>query len=241
MQIGVCAHKTDLQSQIMKMVAVTTVPTLDRSVLTVSEQVLACCVIARQKLETGEYEAGCTALKGWWTLGEWPRQSGLDGLASAELLLVAGTLGAWVASSSQTIGRKPSEALLNGSVAIFEQLGLKKRAAEGRIELATCYYHQGDFDLARSTLETALADLSDEDQELRGVTLLRLAVVERFSGRLQDALGLLREASPLVYGTGDWPEGRLHLETANTLKDLGSAEKSSSYFESALEHYNLAL
>jgi signal transduction histidine kinase/ActR/RegA family two-component response regulator len=165
----------------------------------------------------------------------------LDGLASAELLLVAGTLGAWVASSSQTVGRKPSEALLNGSVAIFEQLGLKKRAAEGRIELATCYYHQGAFDLARSTLQAALGDLSDEDQELRGVTLLRLAVVERFSGRLHDALALLEEASPLVYGTGDWPEGRLHLESANTLKDLGSSENSSSYFESALEHYDLAL
>src|SRR6476619_2603399 len=115
MQVGVSPEKVGVPSQIM--VPLTTVPSLDRSVLTESEQVRACCVIAREKLETGEYEAGCAALGPWWTLGEWPRQSGLDGLASGELLLVAGTLGAWVASSSQTIGRKPSEALLNGSVA----------------------------------------------------------------------------------------------------------------------------
>src|SRR5262249_45475573 len=96
--------------------------------LSTSEQVKACCAMAREKLETGDYEAGCAALEAWWRLGEWPRHWGLDGLASAELLLVAGTLSGWVASSSQTTGgRKPAEALLNGSVAIFEQLGLKKR------------------------------------------------------------------------------------------------------------------
>src|SRR5215204_3689096 len=105
--------------------------------LSVSEQVLACCAIAREKLETGDYEAGCAALQPWWTLGEWPLHSGLDSSASAELLLIAGTLSAWVASSTHTSGgRKPAEALLNGSIALFEQLGEKMRAAEGRIELA---------------------------------------------------------------------------------------------------------
>jgi predicted negative regulator of RcsB-dependent stress response len=105
----------------------------------------------------------------------------LDGLASAELLLLAGTLSGWVASSNHTAGgRKPAEALLNGSIAIFEQLGEKAKAAEGRIELACCYYHQGVFDLARVTLHSALKDLSSDDRELRSVALIRLAVVERF-------------------------------------------------------------
>jgi signal transduction histidine kinase/ActR/RegA family two-component response regulator len=212
------------------------------SVLSASEQVQACCAIARDKLESGNYKEGCAALETWWTLGEWPQLQGLEGLASAELLLVAGTLSAWMASSSQTIGgRKHAEALLNGSVAIFEQLGLKKRAAEGRIELATSYYHQGVFDLARTTLLSALEYLDEQDKELRGVALLRLAIVERFSGRLHDALALLNDAGGLVEGTGDWPEGRLHLECANTLKDLGSYENRTSYSETALKHYDAAL
>src|SRR5262245_10433162 len=214
----------------------------DTSMRTLSEEVQACCALAREKLEAGDYEAGCAVLEPWWQLGEWPRHRGLDGLASAELLLVAGTLSAWVASSSQTTGgRKPAEALLNGSVAIFEQLGFKRRAAEGRIELATCYYHQGVSDLARSTLLSAIEDLEDEDYELRGVALLRLAVVERFSGRLHEALALLKKAGLLVEGTGDWPEGRLRLECANTLKDLGASQNRTSYFDDALKHYDAAL
>ena len=180
--------------------------------LTWSEQVQACCAIAREKLEVGDYDAGCAALQPWWILGQWPRQSGLDSLASAELLLVAGTLSGWVASSKHTTGgRKPAEALLNGSIAIFEQLGEKVRAAEGRIELACCYYHQGVFDLARSTLHAALKDLPPDNEDLRSVALIRLAVVERLAGRLHDALALLDEVGPLLNGAEDWPMGRFYL------------------------------
>jgi hypothetical protein len=122
-----------------------------------SEQVLARCDVAREKLELGDYDAGCTVLQPWWTLGEWPRLLGLSTPASAELLFVAGTLSGWVASSKRIPGgRKPAEALLSGSIAIFEQLHERTRAAEGRIELACCYYHQGAFDLARTTLQCAL-------------------------------------------------------------------------------------
>ena len=147
----------------------------------------------------------------------------------------------WVASSNHTAGgRKPAEALLNGSIAIFEQLGEKAKAAEGRIELACCYYHQGVFDLARSTLQSALRDLTHEDRELRCVALIRLAVVERFSGRLHDALALLEEAGALLDHANDWPRGRFHLEFANTLKDLGSSENRRNYLERALGHYETA-
>ena len=131
--------------------------------LTRSEQVLACCAIAREKLEAGDYDAGCAALEPWWSLGQWPCQAGLSNSAAAELLLTAGTLSGWVASSQRIPGgRKPAEALLNGSIAMFEQLGETKRAAEGRIELACCYYHQGAFDLSRQTVQYALQSLSND-------------------------------------------------------------------------------
>lgn len=210
--------------------------------LTQSEQVLACCALAREKLEAGDYDAGCAALQPWWSLGEWPQHSGLDDSAAAELLLIAGTLSGWVASSMRIPGgRKPAEALLSGSIAISEHLGERSRAAEGRIELACCYYHQGVFDLARNTLRTALKDLSDDARELKSVALIRLAVVERLAGRLHDALALLRDVTPLLEESDDWPRGRFHLEFANTLKDLGIAEDQRAYFEQAFGHYREAL
>src|SRR5947209_20002816 len=64
---------------------------VETSPLTFSEQVQACCTIAREKLEAGDYDAGCAALRPWWKIGEWPRQQGLSQRAAAELLLTAGT------------------------------------------------------------------------------------------------------------------------------------------------------
>lgn len=207
-----------------------------------SEHALACCAVAREKLQTGDYEAGCAALGDWWDLGGWPRHFDLTHSAGAELLLVAGTLSGWVASTKTVCGgRKPAEALLNASIAISEQIGEVVRAAEGRIELACCYYHQGVFDLARIILQRALKDLPDDERELKGIALIRLAVVERLSGSLHEALALLTQATMLIEGSDAWPKGRFHLEFANTLKDLGVAEEQNAYFEQAVIHYRDAL
>lgn len=215
---------------------------MEAPALSASERALASCTIARERLETGDYDGGCLALQPWWTLGEWPEQRGLSNSAAAELLLIAGTLSGWVASSKQILGgRKPAEALLSGAIAIFQQLGEGIRVAEGRIELACCYYHQGSFDLARATLQRALAALTDNERELRSVGLIRLAIVERLAGSMHDALGLLDEAGPLLAGSSDWPKGRFHLEFANTLKDIGIAEDRKTYLERALGHYSKAL
>jgi signal transduction histidine kinase/ActR/RegA family two-component response regulator len=210
--------------------------------LSENDQVLACCALAREKLQTGDYEAGCGALANWWSLGDWPRYSRLSSDAAAELLLVAGTLSGWVASTKTILGgRKPAEALLSASIALSEQIGDTLRAAEGRIELACCYYHQGVFDLARITLQRSLRDLPNTELELRGIAVIRLAVVERLSGNLRDALTLLTEATKLIEGSDAWPRGRFHLEFANTLKDLGIAEDHNVYFEEAFDHYKEAL
>jgi signal transduction histidine kinase/ActR/RegA family two-component response regulator len=212
------------------------------SPLTLSEQVEACCIIAREKLERGDYEAGCATLRDWWTIGEWPRQDGLSQLAAAELLLLAGTLSGWVASTKHVAGgQKGAESLLNGAIALFDHLGESASAAEARIELGYCYYRQGLFDLAGSMLRLSLSPLTAQNSELKGIALVRLATIERHAGRLHDALGLLTEAGRLISSLSPWTKGRFHLEYATTLKDLGSAESRSVYFDRALNHYREAL
>jgi len=215
---------------------------LDCLTLTPSEQVQACCVLVREKLEFGDYDAGCAALQQWWRVGEWPRQSGLSQSAAAELLLVAGTLSGWVASTRQIPGgQKSAEGLLNGAIALFDHLGETARSAECQLELGYCYYRQGLFDLAESTIRLSLKALTDQEPDLKAIALVRLATVERHASRLHDALGLMKEAGGLIGSLSPWTKGRFHLEYATTLKDLGIAENKNAYFDKALGHYREAL
>jgi signal transduction histidine kinase/FixJ family two-component response regulator len=206
-----------------------------------SEQAQASCTIAREKLEVGDYDAGCAALRPWWRIGEWPKQAGLSQLAAAELLLTAGTLSGWVASTRHVDGgQNCAERLLSGAVALFDNLGEAAKSGESRAELGYCYYRQGLFDLARATLRSSLNDLHDREFELKGIVLVRLATVERHASRLHDAVSLLNEADLLIDYLSPWTKGRFHLEFATTLKDLGIAENQSEYFDKALNHYRHA-
>lgn len=212
------------------------------SVTAQSYKVEASCAIARQKLEVGDYDGGLRALAPWWNLGNWPHHSRLSNRASAELLLMAGTLSGLIASTKQLPGgQRPAEGLLNGSVALFEQMGDMARASEARIELACCYFWQGLFDLARAVLRASLDTLTEEHTESRSVALIRLALVEHHAGRLHDALDLLNRASPQVVRERPWIKGRFHLELATTLKDLGLAEGQEKYFHGSLMNYQQAL
>src|SRR2546426_8221857 len=184
---------------------------IQSSQLTASAMVQACCTIAREQFEAGDYDAGCAALRRWWKIGEWPSQQGLNQHAAAELLLTAGLLNDAVARTRQVRGgQKLADALLNGAIALFEHLGEKKRAAESRIELGCCYYHQGLFEVSRATLRSSFVELSDGDDELRAVALIRLAIVERHAGRLYDALNLLNEATHITEVASTWIKGRFN-------------------------------
>ncbi len=200
------------------------------------------CIVARQKLEVGDYDAALLALRPWWDVGYWPYHSHLSNRASAEILLASGTLSGLIASTVQFPGgQKPAEGLLNGSIALFEQIGATVRASEARIELACCYFWQGLFDLARNVLRLSLSALPDDESQLRSVALIRLALVEHHAGRLHDALQLLDQASSLVKCERPWIKGRFHLELATTLKDLGLAEGEDKYFQGSLTNYEQAL
>ena len=225
----------------MRLIQTNSIQHIGYSPATASEQVLECCKVAREKFELGDYDAGCAALQPWWTIGEWPKQAGLSQLAAAELLLTAGTLSGWVASTRHVDGgQNCAERLLSGAVAMFDHLGESARSGEGRAELGYCYYRQGLFDLARNSLRSSLSDLTDRETELKGIALVRLATIERHASRLHDAVKLLNEADRLTNYLSPWTMGRFHLEFATTLKDLGIAENRSEYFDRALDHYRNA-
>lgn len=206
-----------------------------------SERVLACCAIAHEKIEIGDYDSGCAALSQWWKLGQWPRQESLSQKAAAELLLTAGALTDATARAKRILGgQRLAEALISGAIALFDHLADKTKTVEARIELGCCYYHQGLFDIAHATLRDCITHLTNEDYELRAVALIRLAIVERHSGRLHEAFTLLKQVSNLEANTSSWTKGRFRTEMANTLKEFGVAEGKKHYFDQALSHYREA-
>jgi DNA-binding winged helix-turn-helix (wHTH) protein len=207
------------------------------------EQVQILCTIARQQFDVGNYEAGCVTLEDWWTIGEWPRLDGLGQYTSAELLFVTGALARRMASAKPVQrGPKNGEELLNGSIALFEQLGLRSRAAHGRMYLAFCYRDEGEYDLARPALLTALESLSDEDDlEARCKALIMLADLDVHVWRLQESLARLREASAILKHTSILASCRYHQAAALAFEYQAVNENRLTDFELAIQHHRAAL
>jgi signal transduction histidine kinase/ActR/RegA family two-component response regulator/predicted negative regulator of RcsB-dependent stress response len=212
-----------------------------RDPLSQTERVLDCCAIAREKLEVGDYDAGCAALAPWWRIGEWPNQKGLDQFAAGELLLIAGSLTDSVARAKRMSGgQRLAEALLSGAFALFDHIGENTKAVEANIELGCCYYHQGLFELAHAILKACVSTLAGQNTELRAVALIRLAIVERHAGRVHEALRLLDQVKLVESSTSTGIRGRFRTEMANTLKELAVAECQTSLCNEALSHYEEA-
>jgi tetratricopeptide (TPR) repeat protein len=138
-------------------------------------------------------------------------------------------------------GQKHAEALLNGAIGLFEQVGSRTLSAEARIELALCYQREGMFDLARSTFPPALEALSKGECETRRFALLRLAMVEWQAGNLDASLERLKEANEIEESASPLNNGRYHLLLATTLETLATTETRSEYLSRALEHYLTAI
>ena len=211
------------------------------STLSPGEDVQVLCTIAREQIEIGNYDAGCVMLRNWWTPAEWPNLNGLSSYGAADLLFTTGSLAGSLSSTGRIQkGQKHAEALLSGSVGIFEHLGAKRRAAEARIELALSYYRQGRFSLSRDSLLKVLGELEMEDFELRSLALIRLGVVERHAGQISDSLTRFSEAYAYVQQGGSLVTGRYYHELGTTLEQIALADNRVDLLETTIHHFQRA-
>src|SRR5687767_15059303 len=209
--------------------------------LTPAEEVQILCSIVRDQLATGNYDAANLILQLWSVPGKWPKLNRLDAYTAADLLFTSGTLFGCIAGTKQVLhGHRHAEALLNGSIALFEQLGIKSRSGEARVELTRCYYRQGLLDMAKKTVSTALSELPEDEIELKTLALIVLGVIERDSGRLIESLKVLREAANVEIA-GCLVTGRCNIDLATTLKELGLMEQNEQYLGEAKIHFLKAL
>ncbi len=204
--------------------------------LTPTEEVHILCSVARDQIAIGNFEAASLILRRWSAPGKWPKLDSLNPYTAADLLLTLGTLLGSVAGTKKIIhGHTYAQALLNGAVALFEQLGLTSGSAEARIESARCYYKQGLFDIAREIISTVYPELPDDQPELRTCCLYVWGAIERDSGRLNDSLMKLREAASFEMAARSAVRG--YHELATTLKELAFSESDKRYSDEAKIHF----
>ncbi len=203
----------------------------------VNERAELACRLARKLEKAGEYEAAYEALSEFWPeRDEPPNLNDLDELARADVLLGVGALAGWLGGTNQIAGsQERAKNLITNAIEIFETLEDNHRVAEGRGDLALCYWREGAYDEARIQLATARDLVRDETSDLRAILLIRAGIVELWSGTLHEALRLYNEAAPLVeLSENDALKGSFHMEFALLFRRLAVSESRSEFFDQAL-------
>jgi tetratricopeptide (TPR) repeat protein len=208
-----------------------------------AERAALCCEVAKQLEKVGEYDAAAEAMDEFWpNRDEEPRIDNLDTTTQATVLLRVGNLTGFLGSADQAAGRQErAKDLITRSVEMFEMDGDNARAAEARGDLALCYWREGAYDEARINLRDALSRISETRADIKAVLLIRAAMVEVWTRRLQNGLTFLNEAEPLVNSTEDHAlKGSLHSEYGLVFRRLAAPENREDYLDRALIEYAAA-
>ncbi len=208
-----------------------------------NERANICCDWAKQMEKSGNYELAAEALDEFWPdRNKAPIVDGLDPAAAAKVVLRVGNLVGFLGSTTQTPGgQERAKDLITQSIEMFERLGDPTRAAEARGDLGLRYWREGAFDEARITLAAALASVDDTDADLKAVLLIRAAVVEAATRRLQNALNYCLRAEQLVEQSQDhFLKGAFHAHYGLVMRRLASPENREDYLDRALVEYAAA-
>jgi CheY-like chemotaxis protein/tetratricopeptide (TPR) repeat protein len=203
---------------------------------------VARCGVAAGFIHAGQYEAARDALGEFWQgIGQRPELKGLKPLAAAEVLLQCGSLSGWLGSVRQIPdAQERAKDLLSEALRKFRSQGQKSKVCEAQYELGMCYFRLGGYDDARVVLGEALAELRDEDAELKAKTLIRRTLVEVWTGRYHEALDILKEAQPFFEGVNDAIKGRWHGQMALVLRRMATAEGRADFADRAIIEYTAA-
>jgi tetratricopeptide (TPR) repeat protein len=200
------------------------------------------CELAQHLENKGDYEAARQTLSAFWPhLGERPQLKCLAPSVASEVLLRAGVITGALGGKSQIAGaQETAKNLISESLSIFQSLGYEQKIEEAQVELALCYWRTGEFNEARDLLEESLSRLKT-DSELRCKAIVRLAIVELESSRLNESMGLLTTNSSRFQRIhNDTIRGSYHVTLGIVLENLWEKKQRSDYSDRALIEYTAA-
>ena len=124
--------------------------------------------------------------------------------------------------------------LITCAIEIFERLGESQAVLEAQSDLAVCYWREGGFDEARVLLEGVINDVN-ADAETKTFALVRVALVEKTSGKYTEAMARYKQAEPLVDASdNDALKGTFHNGLGMLLNCRGVSERRQDFIDQAL-------
>jgi tetratricopeptide (TPR) repeat protein len=177
----------------------------------------------------------------WKGVGERPDTSGLHESVAAEVLLCTGVLTGWIGNKIQIAdAQETAKNLIGEAINYFESVGNQKKVAASRVELAYCYWRNGEFNEARIMLQEALQKLTTE-VDTRAKAILKLTTIEWTSARYFEALTILKDNAALYDKTPNHTtKGAYHSQIAIVLRNLATPNNRSEYFQRAVNEYKEA-
>ena len=215
---------------------------LGASQLTANDEALDRCQRALMLKDRGDYDSAQKVMRPLWTrVGEPPEISSLHPLVAAEVLLCVGVLTRWIGSKNKVAGsQEAAKNLITESITFYESTGDLQKLAAARVELACCYWREGELDEARITLNASLQKLTTEGNT-RARALLRLAIVKWSASRYDEALRILTENASLFKKiTNHATKGAYHSQLAMVLHKLAPPGNPSDCFKRVLREYQEA-
>jgi tetratricopeptide (TPR) repeat protein len=219
-----------------------TSPKLHTSDLTLDDEALLRCQTALESKDRSDYEGAQESLRPLWKrLGERPATERLQPAVAAEVLFCVGILTGWIGSKLEIAeAQEIAKDLLTECITYFESVGDVEKVAAARVEVAYCYWRDGELNEARIMLREALQKLTTEGNT-RARAILKLVTIENSAGRYRDSLKLLNDNASLFTKLSNHAiEGDYHNELAITLEEIAAAEKLRDYFQRAVEEYKAA-
>ncbi|HEV7747253.1 MAG TPA: helix-turn-helix domain-containing protein [Pyrinomonadaceae bacterium] len=192
--------------------------------------------------EREDHEGAQATLRRFWRrVGERPDTSGLHASVAAELLLCVGILTGWIGSKIQIDdAQETAKNLISEVINYFTLINDRKKVAAAQVELAYCYWRNGESDEARILLSEALQQLTTEG-ETKAKAILKLTTIEWTAGRYCEALTILGNNASLFQKVPNHnTQGAYHSQIAIILRNLATPQNRDEYFQRAINEYKEA-